>query len=102
VSKKEHPECPHCGQKTLKWAVPTASTWTADFNYVCFNDECPYYVRGWEWMQEQYKTHASYRHCIDPTTGHSRPLPVWSDTALRNDIIYDDDDSGEGVNEETT
>jgi hypothetical protein len=82
-----------------KWAVPTASTWEAEFNYVCFNDECPYFVRGWEWMQEQYQSHASYRHCIDPRTGKSRPLPVWSETALRNDII--DDDSTEEDKETT-
>ena len=100
VSKKDHPECPHCGQKMDKWAVPTASTWESEFNYVCFNDECPYFIRGWEWMQEKYQARASYRHCVDPATGTSRPLPVWSLTALKGDIIHNDnDDSKEGADQ---
>ena len=86
-----------------KWAIPDASTWKAPFHYVCFNDECDYFVRGWKWMEEKYHAHASYRYCIDPATGHGRPLPVWSLTALKNDIIYDDDDdSNEGADQEVT
>ena len=96
----DQPECKHCGQKMDKWAVPTASTWNVEFHYVCFNDECPYFVKGWEWMQEKYKAKASYRNCIDPASGHARPLPVWSAAALRNEIITDEDMPQEGVDEE--
>ena len=49
----DQPECKHCGQKMDKWAVPPASTWDTEFHYVCFNDECPYFVKGWEWMKEK-------------------------------------------------
>lgn len=86
------PECKHCGRKMDKWAVPTASTWVSEFNYVCFNDECPYFVKGWDWMWEKYNARASYRYCIEPASGHARPLPVWSNDALRSDIISDEDD----------
>jgi hypothetical protein len=85
----EHPDCKHCGQKMSKWEVPEQTTWNVEFNYVCFNDECPYYVKGWEWLQEQYMAKASYRHCIDPVSGRSRPLPVWSSGALREGILED-------------
>ena len=80
----------------LKWGVPDLNTWDTEFLYVCFNDDCPYYVRGWEWMEEKYQAKASYRHCIEPVKGHSRPLPVWSLTALKDDIIYDDDEATGG------
>lgn len=76
-----------------KWAVPDQSTWNVDFNCVCFNDECPYYIKGWTWMQEKYMAKASYRYCINPVSGHARPLPVWSAQALRSDVIHDGDTS---------
>ena len=47
-------------------------------------------------MEEKYMAKASYRHCIEPVKGKSRPLPVWSHTALKNDIIYDDDETTNG------
>jgi hypothetical protein len=85
----ETPACTHCGATMKKWEIPPGTTWDAGFHYVCFNDDCPYFVNGWDWMQQQYKAHASYRHCIDPETGCSRPLPVWSDAALKDRIISD-------------
>ncbi|MCP4580837.1 MAG: ogr/Delta-like zinc finger family protein [candidate division Zixibacteria bacterium] len=79
--------CPHCGQKMTAWKAPDDSTWTSALQYVCFNDDCPYYVKGWEWMQQQYKHRASYRHRYNPETEHSGPLPVWSENAMKNFIV---------------
>jgi hypothetical protein len=79
--------CPHCDGDLLRWANPEGSSWGDGFQYVCFNDGCPYYVRGWEWMQGRYNVAASYRFRVDPLTGERGPLPVWSAEALRNNII---------------
>ena len=83
--------CRHCGSRLKKWLVPVDASWSEEFFLVCFNDDCPYYKGGWEWMMEQYSQHASYRHMINPTTGASSPLPVWSDSATREMIVENDE-----------
>lgn len=79
--------CPHCGQKLSRLELPVGLTWEEPFHLVCFNDECPYYVKGWEIMSARYGRRVSYRYRVNPETGESGPIPVWSASALRNKII---------------
>jgi len=81
--------CPHCGSDMLKWRVPPDSTWGVPYKFVCFNDECQYFVKGWKHMLDNYQQRASYRHSYDPFTQELGPLPVWSFTALKSGIIKD-------------
>ena len=71
----------------MAWQSPENSSWGYAVMLVCFNDECPYYVRGWQWMRERYDVAASYRHRFNPATKQSGPLPVWSPTAHRDAIV---------------
>jgi hypothetical protein len=64
------------------------------FDLVCFDDECPYFARGWAWMEQQYGVRASYRYRVDGASGTESPLPVKSHTFLRESILPDDAESG--------
>lgn len=67
--------------------LPEATGWTGEFQLACFNDDCPYFIRGWAHMKENFAVNASYRYRIDPSTGAPSPLPVWSADALKDRII---------------
>ena len=86
------PTCPHCNQPLLKWRTPDETSWGPHL-LVCFNDDCDYYRRGWTFMEERFGRKASYRHYLDPSTGATGPLPVWSASALRGDIVPETDDT---------
>jgi len=79
--------CPHCNGPLDRFAVPNELAWNDESQLACFNNDCPYYKEGWEWMKQQYNQEISYRYRICPSTGAVTPLPVWSDDALRDRII---------------
>lgn len=89
-SIKQTLRCPHCGEKMLKWAVPDNPfevTWDNDFMYICFNDACPYYVRGWDFMYREGNRSCSYRLMYNPEKDCCMPIPVPTPKALRESII---------------
>jgi hypothetical protein len=84
-------KCRYCGEQMVRWGPPQQSTWSAEFQYVCFNDDCPYFVRGWAWMLDHFNVTASYRYRFDPATGETGPLPVWSKEALKKGILPEEE-----------
>lgn len=89
MGTEEKMKCKYCGIEMKKWQPPLHSTWTNEFLWVCFNDECPYFVRGWDHMMKTQEVKASYRELVNPETGASSPLPTWSNEAHRDSIIED-------------
>ena len=82
--------CPHCGHLLVRVTMPDNSGWQEPYHLACFNDDCSYYRKGWDWMYEHYRVRASYRYRIDPVSKATSPLPVWSSTAHRDRILEDD------------
>ncbi|OGQ90783.1 MAG: hypothetical protein A2289_02760 [Deltaproteobacteria bacterium RIFOXYA12_FULL_58_15] len=79
--------CPHCGAHLQGVRLPDETNYDRKVHWACFNDECTYFVEGWDWMMEQYEAKASYRYRVEPKSGVSSPLPVWSAAALRDRIV---------------
>jgi SAM-dependent methyltransferase len=87
---KDKPACPHCGITMECMKTPYESTWGGEIHFVCFNDECSYYLNSWSALEEQGIENAGYRCRMDPR-GQCGPIAVWSDSALRNLIVQKED-----------
>ncbi|MFC1953164.1 ogr/Delta-like zinc finger family protein [Chloroflexota bacterium] len=80
--------CPYCNAELKKWEVPqnVFTEWPNEYFYVCFNDKCSYFTRGWEAMEKQ-GSHCSYRLMYDHLTNCCNPIPVKNSTMLKDGII---------------
>jgi SAM-dependent methyltransferase len=78
--------CPHCGAEMDPIETPLDSSWGGETHYVCFNDECTYFVKSWQAMENQGIEGAGYRCRLDPR-GMCGPIAVMSRDDLRMCII---------------
>jgi hypothetical protein len=81
--------CPHCRAPLARLKAET-EVFGHTHDLACFNDDCPYYVRGWSWMEQHFGVRVSYRYRIDADSGYASPIAVWSPEALRSSILPDD------------
>jgi len=92
VLSQEKPLCPHCGAEMLIWEVPPFTFsdglgWGTPYLFVCFNNECPLYVQGWQNMEENYAQSASYRCMNYPGTEQFQVIPVFSPVGGTGQIV---------------
>jgi hypothetical protein len=79
--------CPHCGAPLQPFELPDQGGWDIEFHIACFNDDCDYYRKGWEWMEEKFGVRSSYRYRLNPASGTASPLAVWSPDAIKSRIL---------------
>ena len=84
----DKPRCPYCNAELKKWKVPQTifTEWPNEYFFICLNDECSYFVRGWEVMANQ-GLHGSYRLMYDPLNNCCQAIPVMNKNMLRDQII---------------
>jgi hypothetical protein len=96
----EQPNCPHCGSRLQAFSLPDDMGWEDKYHWACFNDECPYFVSGWEWMRDNYNLKASYRYrVVALASAKCMPLAVPNELVLLDRIIEDPETLG-GIEEE--
>lgn len=89
---EERPRCPVCNQEMEIWEVPPITFsdglgWGTPYLFVCFNNECPTYVRGWEHIESNYGYRASYRNVCYPFTNKFETMPVFSEQGGLGQIV---------------
>ena len=89
IMPDEEVRCQDCQGEMTPWQAPEESSWGGAVQLVCFNDDCPYFKNGWQWMKDQFNMTASYRNRYNPKSKKFRPLPVWSHSAHRDAVIED-------------
>ncbi len=94
IMNTEKPHCKHCGTEMNLWEVPMIPVgdglgWGTPYLFLCFNDECPLYVQGWDNIKENYAHHASYRCMCYPGTQQFECIPVFSPQGATGQIIDD-------------
>ena len=82
--------CPHCGADMQPIRTPMESSWGGEIHHVCFNDECVYFIKSWDSMEQQGINKTGYRCRMDPR-GCCGPAPVWSAEALKDLVVTDID-----------
>jgi hypothetical protein len=80
--------CPYCDGDLAKWRVPDSpfNEWPSEFQFICFNDACVYFVAGWRALASQ-GAFGTYRFMYDPPTDGCHPMTVLSPNALRGGIV---------------
>jgi hypothetical protein len=84
--------CPHCGAKlTLCHAPPVhvgdGLGWGSEFLFICLNDDCPLFVKGWGFIEQQYGRVGSYRHMELPGSKEDYNMMVASKQAFTGSIV---------------
>ena len=92
---KEEYVCPHCETKlTLCHAPPIhvgdGLGWGSEYLYICLNEECPLYVNGWDYIENQYGHVGSYRYMKLPDSDESYNMMVGSKDAFTGSIVDPD------------
>ncbi len=95
ILSREKPKCPHCNVEMTLWDVPQIAMgdglgWGTPYLFVCFNDDCSLYHKGWKNIMDNYAHNASYRCMNYPGTDQFECIPVFSPEGGKGQILDDE------------
>ena len=84
--------CPHCNTKLSPCEVPPFHIgdglgWGTEVFFICLNDECPPFVRGWNYIEEQFGHVGSYRYMHLPNEKKGEMMMVGNKMAFTGSIL---------------
>ena len=84
--------CPHCKQKMSCCEAPAVHVgdglgWGSDVLFICLNDYCPLFLKGWDHIEGQFGHHASYRYMELPGSKESNVMMVGNKDAFKGSVV---------------
>ena len=94
ILNMDKPICPHCKKEMSLWEVPDIPMgdglgWGTPYLFVCFNDECSSFKKGWDEIKESMEFSASYRCINSPGDKHFEYMPVFSSLGGTGQVLDD-------------
>jgi len=94
ILKMDKPLCPHCKEKMSMWEVPQIACgdglgWGTPYLFVCFNDDCPSFKKGWDDIKKTMEHEASYRCINSPGCPNFEYMPVFSSIGGTGQVMDD-------------
>lgn len=89
--EEEH-ACPHCSNQLSLCHSPPVHVgdglgWGSEYLFICLNDECPLFVKGWEYIENQYGHVGSYRYMEIPNSKESYNMMVVGKEAFTGSVV---------------
>ncbi len=93
---KEKKVCPHCDSKMFACESPQVHVgdglgWGSDVLFICLNDHCSLFLKGWNHIETQYGHRASYRYMELPGSTESNLMMVGNKDAFKASVVDPED-----------
>ncbi|MGW8193285.1 MAG: zinc ribbon domain-containing protein [Desulforhopalus sp.] len=84
--------CPHCKETLSCCEAPPIHIgdglgWGSEVLFICLNDSCSLFLRGWDKIESQYGHHASYRYMELPGSKEANLMMVGNADAFKACVI---------------
>lgn len=84
--------CPHCKQDMFCCEAPAIHVgdglgWGSDVLFICLNDYCSLFLKGWDHVDGQYGHHASYRYMELPGSTEGNVMMVGNKDAFKGSVV---------------
>src|SRR5512145_1505191 len=84
--------CPHCSGDLSLCHAPAVHVgdglgWGSEYLFICLNDNCPLFIKGWDYIANQYGHVGSYRYMEIPNSKETYNMMVVGKEAFTGSII---------------
>ncbi len=99
---EEDRSCPYCKTGLTLCHAPSVHVgdglgWGSEYLAICLNDECSLFVKGWEYIENQYGHVGSYRHMEIPGSKETYNMMVAGAGAFTGSIVDIDEIKNKNV-----